>query len=240
VLKALVSTQGHHYKSSEYKRLSALSMQLIIRRSFPEIRRRVENIKYVFEDELVPRIRSWEPEPDETLDAARITKSKHLLSRVSDGDMWVTLYDLANQMFDKYAPEIPKDSNGNRLLNINNAPAWLEVFFTVWHMVCQSVRLYRDGDGELVGNLQGTLELLYWFIYSLSEFLQVIFDVPSLFRILKSLRRKPRSKGMSQHHVAPQEGTLSSKLMHHTCLMPYIRHACIRRLGGGSRVQLRA
>ena len=106
VLKALISTQEHPFASLEHSRLFFLSMEIVLRRCFPEIKHRVLGAKYLFGIDLIPRLVSWTPEPVDTLNVASIGNSKWLLSGLPAGEMWVEIPTNLQAVFD--ACDIPK------------------------------------------------------------------------------------------------------------------------------------
>ena len=164
-------------------------MELVLRRCFPEIKYRVLGVKYIFNVDLLPRLAAWIPGRYDVLDVARVRNSKLLLSDAATGQMWVKIPDYLQKSFD--AHDVPKQLRDNvpyYLFDIDSISAWLQGLLGIFHSLQDIVNGFRDADWRSIQDLFYHLHLLYLYLYDLHEFLDVIFDLPSLVALLSILR----------------------------------------------------
>ena len=193
-------------------------MELVLRRCFPEIKHRVLGLQYLFDVDLLPRLAAWIPERYDVLDVARIRNSKLLLGDAPTGQMWVKIPHNLRMVFD--AHPIPKQLRDNvpyYSFDIDSISAWLQSLSSVLLRLQDIVKRFQDGDQGSIQLLSYRLHFLYLYLYDLHEFLDVIFDLPSLVTLFSILRITPKAdtfRGKRQVDGVSELQGMSSNVTH--------------------------
>jgi len=105
--------------------------------------------------------------------------------------------------------------------NLDTASGWLEILVLIFFRLQKVTKDHKDGDKTSYFHVYETLDYLHSYLYHLHAFLDVILHIPSLIRLLNSLRPTPelrgfRGSGHGDDVVGP--GGTSSNVRLHMCI----------------------
>jgi hypothetical protein len=181
-------------------------MILVIRRSFPKIRRRVLGFEHLFGKKFIDEMNAWSPDAGDVL---RKVDVQHSEVTGSGGGEWVVIPNYHDRaVFKEFS--IPKDSDGRFYFHIDTASQWLKAFISVFSSLQASVQSYDNGDEDSFPELYCCLDHLHWITYRLHKYFDAIFSLPSLDRLLESLHPKMDPMTFTTPgNTAKVQGTLS-------------------------------
>jgi hypothetical protein len=183
VLQAINSTRALPIGTTEHSQSMGHSMELVLLRCFPKIKHRVSSVMKLFGDDLIAQLRSWTPDPAESLNTSRISKSPLLLPGLPAGDIWVRIPVVLHAIFDICS--VPKQSRDDVCYYKFDAPVWVKCLLDIFFVVHEVV---RDFQVDIIHDLYIALKSLYAFVHGIDKFIGALFEIPSLSRLLNIIR----------------------------------------------------